>query len=603
MLALIEALRGGQHFFLMREAWTELRVLPWLTARTSFLCNTFHCEIWTLARAWSAVVGVLTLVLAALAGYWAAATPGASRARRRRIALLWMTALALNPWNIALSRTISNETFSLGLQVCAVAFFWIAYRRPGNYFASAAFGLLLILSCWGRAARAVVGAGIFDLFHGPSGDARARRRGGGDLFDPGAATVFLIHKVNPGAIPAAYERGWGAFEEQVWPWIGSPLWTKTFLSRLALILTLPGLLAAVLGLLAAPWLFRITAALMLALCYGMTHLGMAPFVYLIVPGTALAAWGVNGFLEVSSGESAASLFGSWGEGGERWQHRLTQAFALALVVFLALWLYPAGPKMPSEPQPRGEVLQAVEVIKKLVPPGVQVAHDDADNAIGALTRQAGSASAEDELDLRGGYYFLFERFGERPLRFATLAWVKWASLPGEPGGILFSRPPAEPTLAEKAKFVTIAKPKPAATPAKPGHKQQATTQTQALPTLEAEAFLMPNGSYDAARQVLIVHPGTTVTLGITWNNPGDRPLAAMRWRSGLWNQAVAIPLREGGFATPEGGALCLPRGIPATAFYTFEIPKGFPTGSYEVTYSPLNAGAGARGRGRTSDAV
>lgn len=610
------------------SAWIELRLLPWLTAHTSFLRATLHCEIWTLARLWSLAFALLMLAMTALAGYWAAAVPGAPRARRRRIALLWMAALAFNPYHIQLSRMIMTESLTLSMQMCALAFFWLAYRNPGKILYFMAFFLFFILSGWAKLPSLVwlPGFAIYFLMH----PMMRRRAGLASLglvgFILGLAAVFLIYKMNPLAVFSQYKEKYPYFAQHLQFWMGTPMWTKAYLSRIVLMLTLPGVLFALLGFLTAPWLFRITILVCLGLFYGLVNLNIYNFCHFIIPGTALAAWGVNALIEATSGETASSIFASWGEGPERWQRRLLQATGLALAAGCIVGLYPAGPAdNTAYGQPRGEVLQAVEVFKKLVPPGTPVYHDDAEKSLSYMAHISVDTYSKDKLDLRSGYYYLFERFTDRPLQYASAAWVKWASQPGEPPGVLFTQLPGDLSPAEKAKYLAVSttrpagpaptpaptpapaagrfqptplpaptptplpRPQPAATPAPPAPASSPAASAPGLP-LEATTLFMPLDSYDAARQMLLVHPGRAVTVGITWKNPRKFPLAGIRWKSGRWNQYVSVPVREGGLAMSTGGALCIPEGNPVTAFYTFEIPAGFPVGDYSVTVYPLSPG-------------
>lgn len=620
--ATIELLRQGEPLLNFRNPFMELRLYPWITARTSFLCKTFDCQIWTLARFWSAVFGMLTVVVAALAGYWAAGTPGASRSSRRRIALFMMAALAFNPYHILISHMISTESFTLAMQMCAVAAFWIAYRNPGNLLYFLTFIAFFVLSGWAKIPSLIWAPGfmLYFLAH-PAMRGRAGRASliGGALFIVGGIAIFWVARINPFRIAREYENSYPYFAHHMQLWMGSTLWTKAYLGRIALMLTLPGVLLATIGFLSAPWLFRITTLVFLVCFYGLVNLNTYNFCHILIPGAALAAWGANSLLRFASGETAASLLARWSPRHERWQKRLHQATGMALGLFFIFWLYPKGPaEAIPRPTPRGEVEQAMKVIKKIVPAKTWVYHDDGENSLSYMLGQTDASCSADKLDLRTGFYYLFERFTERPLLYAGAAWVKWASLPSESGGILFSRPPAELTPAERARFIPVAWPTPAPTPT-PAPKPMAltsatqalapapapTTATQAVPKpapvatpappaktspLEVESLLMPQGPYDAARRTLIVHPGQTVTFGIAWKNPRNYPLAGVVWRAERWQRPVTVPLREGGFSIAKGGVLCLPEGARATACYTFEIPQGFPTGVYSMEVYPLSPG-------------
>ena len=60
---IIEKMIGGEGFLDFRGEWLELRMLPWLVANNSVMCEWFNCEIWTLARIFSLFFGLLTVCL------------------------------------------------------------------------------------------------------------------------------------------------------------------------------------------------------------------------------------------------------------------------------------------------------------------------------------------------------------------------------------------------------------------------------------------------------------------------------------------------------------------------------------------------------------
>lgn len=583
----VDLFMHGESLFSFRKAWAELWILPWLTARTNWLRYLFFSEIWTWARIWSVFFGLVTVAMAAYAGFWAATTPDAPESRRRRIALLWMAAIAFNHYHLSLSRMISTESVTLGFQMCAVAFFWSSWRNPRRFGHLVLFLFFFVLSGWAKIPSLIWLPGFFLYFMvhpamrgpGKGGTALGDTALGGRMrlvllatFAIGTLAIFVVYKINPFKLFESYGKNYSFFAQHASVWMGSPLWTKTYASRTILMLTLPGAFFALVGLLSAPWLFRISMGVFLVLFYGLVNLNLYNYCHAIIPGMALAAWGVNSFIEATSAEPLALRSGQRRGRWARWLRLARQAGGPVLAGLIILLLYPLGPDDRATPTPRSDVIQALQVIKANVPPKALVIDDDIEGSLGYMERRPGTTWAR-ELDLRTGYYYSIDRFTDRTMRMAAEAWAKWANLPGEPNGILFTRQPTPLPAAELKQFARVPK----------GKKAPA-------PPFEIESFLVPAKAYDAARQKLVVNPGSLLKIGISWRNENNTPLAGINWSFAAWRQYIPVPIREGGFSMWSSGVLCVPKGRQATAFYTFEIPKGFPSGSYYINYFPQNAG-------------
>jgi len=543
----------------MRRAFLELWILPWLTARTRWVAGLFNLELWTLARLWSFGFGLCTVAGAAAAGFLAA-DPQWGLERRRRLALLFMTALAINPYHVFISRMISTESATLALQMAALVCFWMAWRRPRGWRWVGLFVLFFMLAGAAKIPSLIWLPGCFVYFMAQRAYDRRLRIGVFIALLLAVGAVFWVYKLNPFTLYEDYSRRYAWFASQAQGWIGSEPWTRTYLTRLALMLTLPGVLLAAVGLLTAPWLFRITMLTFLVLFYGLVNLNTYNFAHAIIPGMALAAWGVDGlvWMAAASGSSAAG------------SARLRAALAVGLILLVILVLAPFGPDPARHPQPRADVLRAAEVIRRLAPPGTIVRHDEPEGSLGYLLRQYDD-SLSRELDLMTGYYFSFDRFGEQPVRNAARSWVAWASLPGEPRGLLFSREPErQPDAAEFEGFVAVAG-----------------VRSDPPLAVEAETFFVPKELYQAAAHEIRVEPGQQLRIGIRWRNPDHARVAGIRWSSSEWRRYIPVPLRAGGFGIQYGGVLCVPPLDQQTAFYTFELPPSLPVGVYYVNYYPL----------------
>ncbi len=580
----IRALDEGVSLLELRKGWLELAIHPWITARTAWLCRIFHCELWTLARIWSMIFGMLTVALTAWAGWWGAATPGASAARRGRIALLFMAAVAFNPYHIKLSRMIITEPATLMFQVAALGFFWKLYRQgqrtelePGAPAEetdrtslkamlppklAVPFIVLLMLSGWAKLPSLIwiPGYSLYFLFHH---QIRLRMRlaalGIGAL---GVGAVFALYGLNPFTIFSDFARTYPQFAGEAAAWKHNVLWVSSFWGRTVYMLTLPVAFFALVGFLCAPWLFRITTVVFLVLFFQINNLNTYNFCHAMLPGAALAAWGVNALLEMSSGES----WRLWGR-GERypvWQRWTQMAVGLVGVALLTWGLYPAGPDEIKEAVPRAEVLQSVRVLKQFVPQENKFAHNDILPVWEFFSDWGKDLPYSKGVELDSGWYYSVSRAGDMAIECAVRGWIKWANLPGEPSGILVTtQPPALP--GRSSDYLSLAP----------------LRLDQPAP-FDLRRCLVPSEHFDAQQNAIVARPGDRVTIGLAWKNEQHAPVACMVWKSQEWQQYLPVPLREGGAAMGQLGLLCLADGTPDVLPYTIEIPQEFPVGAYQV---------------------
>ena len=568
-------LRGQISLFGYLRPWRGLPLLPWLTANSAWIANLFGREIWIMARLWSFLFGMLALPLAALAGYWAAAAPGASAVRRRRLALLFMAAMTFNPYHILLSRVILTEPMTLCFQMAALAFFWLSYRNPRKLRYLVLFLIFVVLMGWGKIPSAIWLPGFFlyFLFHSAY---RLRVRLGVLLaFAVGGGIILWVYQLNPLHLMQSYSQRFAYFAHHADLWKGDDLWTQAFFSRNVLMLTLPGAFFAIVGFLSAPWLFRLTFAFFIVLFYGLLNLNTYNFCHAIIPGMALAAWGANALIEAGSGEflsrwrpqtsHALRRVPRWVGAGGHW---IGAAFVVALIALL----YPLGPVDESPAAvPRGDVLLALDVIPRETPPESSTLNDDRQGSISYLLDRSDRLVSLWQ-DMRTGYFYSIQRFQELPIQYAAKAWVKWASQPGESNGILYTSFPRTQYNDDATSFVRVAK-----------------NPTPDEPPFEIGAWLLPVNRYDRYTRVLTFEPGESFTIGIEWKNLEAVPLAGVRMSSATWRQYIPPPLREGGLSMRFGGVLCVPQGTNSTGYYRFEAPDSFPVGRYAMNYYPQPA--------------
>ncbi len=571
---MVQAYAGDLGLFNRRGSWLELWLMPWLTARTRWLCTLLGVELWTLARLWSSFFGLFAVGFAALAGFWAAAREDAPLGRRYRISLLLMLGMALNPYHVFISRMISTESTTIAMQMGALALFWVAYRHPRRWFCWFLFFVFFVLSGWTKIPSLIWLPAYFVYLLFKREIPFWLRLGGVCVLAAGTGAVFWVYNVNPFAVFESYAAKYAHFADQAQDWMSNELWIKTYVSRTVLMLTLPGVFFAIVGFLNAPWLFRLTMVVFLVLFYRLVNLNTYNFCHAIIPGMALATWGVNSFLEVGA-RDRLGLFGGRGPMNALSARLATQIPVLIIIGAVFALLMPLGPKYLKTPEPRGDVLQAIEVIPKNVHTQGVVVSDDGEGSLAYMLGQQ-DRLISTQFELRTGYYYAVRLFGgadkasqKQQVRSASGAWVKWANLPGEPNGILYTRRPDDQDRPNLDQYIEV-----------PGDR----TKMDWRPKLEAETFHVPKQRYDGGRRVLHAHPGEQLKIGVTWDNPQGYEAAAMRWSNSDLRRLVPVPIRVGGYGIQYSGLLCLPEGSRPTAFYTFDLPKHFPVGHYYMNF-------------------
>jgi hypothetical protein len=187
------------------------------------------------------------------------------------------------------------------------------------------------------------------------------------------------------------------------------------------------------------------------------------------------------------------------------------------------------------------------------------------------------------LDLRTGYYLSFLRYNSGNYADAGNAWVRWASLPGEAGCLLFSKSwePLE-SRRDRQSFAAVS-------------LKNADDKTSAAFGLSR--IFLPILHADPRNNAIVAAQGDRLDLGLEWRNGQNAPLAFMLWQHEGLKRFLPPPIRQGGFALGDRAALCLPKDAAGTPVYTFEIPSHFPTGDYMLLYW----GATDAARGDTTD--
>lgn len=566
-----------------RTEFHEFQLYPWLAAKTfapgqpdagrEIVSYGFiHCKLWTWARGWSVFWSLWMIAFAAVVGYWSVASARVGPVRRWTFALLAMAAVAFNPYHIALSRLTMTEPMTLAFQTMALAFFLLAMARPHRIAYHALFivfftlaGLAKIPSlvwlpvfAWGYLANrrissfwkiAIVAAGL-----------------------AGLAVVFWVYKLNPFTAVQTYAARYSSHAGQMQSWLFHELWYKSYFTRVAFMLTVPGMILAAVGLLVAPWTYRTTMLLLLAAFYFLNNLQSYNFSHMILPGMMLALFGANFIVEAGANRNLALGPRAQSPTPRRFL-RLHQAYGLAIVLAIMSFMG-LTPPHDLTAEPYGYYIQALNVIDRYVPKDAPInTNDQIFEYYAKSLSYRKRVNYKSQAQVADGAFYSFDR--STVAHDLAGAWVRWASLPGEYAALLLDNKPALMDEAEAAGYARLAKSGPA------------------LPGLDVEAVLLPKASLDSREKVVRVEPGKSVSIGIAWNNTGDAAapggyrLARLISRLDKWNQLYPPPIREGGAIRGSGDLLCIPAKGRQTVRYTFDFPKSMPAGQYALWFYPI----------------
>lgn len=559
----------GAPILAARSEFHELQLYPWLTAKTYGLSRG---EMWTWARQWSVFWSMLMVAFAAVVGYWSVASARISTTRRWLFALLAMAAVAFNPYHIALSRITMTEPMTLAFQTMALSFFLIAMARPHKLAFHVLFIVFFTLAGLAKIP-SLVWLPAFALGY------LANRRislvwkiaiiAAGLV---GLAIVFWVYKLNPFTMIQTYAARYSAHAGQTQSWLFHEIWYKSYFTRVALMLTVPGMILAAIGMLVAPWTYRMTMLFLLVAFYFLNNLQSYNFSHMILPGMMLALFGANFIIEAGSNRNLAL--------GPRVQmptphriRRLHQAYGLALVLCI-LALARLNPAHDLTAEPYGQYIQALRVIDQYVPKDAPLnTNDQIFDYYAKYLSKRKLVSFKENVDVAAGAFFSFNRTSVA--HDLANSWVRWSSLPGEYASLLLDNKPAIMNDAEMAGYARLSK------------------SGQVFPGLDVEAVLLPHANIDSRQSVVRVEPGKSVSIGLQWNNTGDAAapegyrLARLISRLDKWNQLYPPPIREGGMVKGRGDLLCIPARGRHTVRYTFEFPKNFPAGQYALSYYPI----------------
>ena len=572
-MRMIEAfISGGASLFGSRSSFVEIGLYPWIVAHTRWICAIFNCELWTLARIWALIFGMITVGFAGLAGYWLPLGVTSSRNYRLRSALIFMAAMAFDPYHIRLSRMITTESLTMACQAAALAFFLMAWHK--NFWRNAViFLIFFMLSGMGKIPSMIWLPGYF-LYLLFSRQITWRVKGIGLILAAvGVMVVFAVYRLNPFTMFQDYATKYSHFSGQALAWMHNPLWIRSYIGRTVMMVTFPGAILAVIGFLVAPWLFRLTLLCFLIPFFFLNNLNTYNFCHVILPGLALAVYGANLIIDRTSLRGIA-MFRDSGGRFRAWLHPASQgAGALAVLAFIYI-LFPLGPNQPIDPKPRGDIIQAVDVIRDKVPADRRVITDEGSATLSymleyALGRESSYTSQFYDPKL-GDYYMTNGRFTDRSFLMCSLGWVHWASIPGEFNGLLINDQREGIEAIDTSKFSSCT--------SRSGQQQT---------PFEADTVYVPRDRFDPKRFTIAVKPGDSFQLGIKWRNLRGNALAGVTLYHEGWKDFLPVPLRTGGFATNRGGVLCIPPGETSSGVYTIEVPKSFPVGKYRLVYYPL----------------
>ncbi|MCE5229918.1 hypothetical protein LLG95_10020 [bacterium] len=559
----------GAPILAARSEFHELQLYPWLAAKT--YSASLGCETWTWARMWSVFWSMVMVAFAALAGYWSVASSRVSDGRRWLFALLAMAAVAFNPYHLALSRIITTEPMTLAFQTAALSFFLMAMARPNKIVFHILFVVSFTLAGLAKIPSLVWLPAFLLGYLAHRRIAITWKIVGLVAMAAGLTIVFWVYKLNPLTMIQTYATKYSGHSGQAGTWLFHELWYKSYFTRVVIMLTVPGVILAAVGMLVAPWTYRLTMLLLLFAFYFLNNLQSYNFSHMILPGMMLAIFGANFIIEAGSNRNLAL--------GPRAQsltpfavRRLHQAYGLAIVLIIAATSC-LNPPHDLTAKPYGQIIQALKVTDELVPPDASLCTNDQifdfyPQYVSKTRRKAVHYSPT--LNLSGGWFYSFNR--TTVAHDISNSWVRWASLPGEYGSLLLTDKPAIMDVAEAAGYARLDKP--AGSPPVEG--------------LDLEAVLMPSNRIDQRRGVIRVEPGSQVAIGLQWNNTGGYKLARLMSRLDKWDRIIIPPpIREGGMVRGRGDLLCVPRQGRHIVRYTFDFPKNYPAGQYALFYYPI----------------
>ncbi len=570
---IIEKMIGGESILDFRGEWLELRMLPWLVANNSVMCEWFRCEIWTLARIFSLFFGLLTVAITPMIGYYTLGDQGVSVQRRYLGALIMMAAMALNPYHVELSRMITTEPLTLACQAAMVGFFWIAQRRPAVKRTWFICIILMGLSVMGKIPSLIWLPSMAIYFLFTKGLKTKWKIIFGFLGMIILFMVFWLQEVNPFRIYDSYSMKYTVHSTEAGAFMHGDIWQRTYIGRCFLMLTFPGVCLCFLGLFVAPWFYRITFLFCIAILYPLNNLNIYNFSHLILPGMILATYGAMLLLELPASNNIIRFPGTLYSGWRQSAGWVTGS--LLLMAFIVL-LSPLGPQFNRVDNLRGELIQPAQVVNRLEPRPSRISTADGTGSLGYFINRAfPDMRVLIQKDYMPGYassHYTLDRYSVDTLKTLSRSWVDWASLPGEFGGLVVSSQLERPINISDSKFMTLI-PKP-------------DTQHDGL---KINKIRVMRSDANFQNQMLNVSPGDRFSLEILWDNPENYRLAALYTMHHDWKQMVPMPVRKGGLTLNTRAVLCIPESHPFAARYTLELPPNFPSGTYYVYYFPVRA--------------
>jgi hypothetical protein len=570
---IIEKMVDGAGLLDFKGPWLELRMLPWLVAKNRVLCDWFDCEIWTLARIFSVIFGLLMVALSPMIGIYSLGGRGVPWTRRYLAALVLMAAVAFNPYHVELSRMITTEPLTLACQAAMVGFFWMAMQQPTRKWVWLLFLIFAGLAVLGKIPSLIWLPSMALYFVFQKHLDTKLKIVFGILYVIMLMIVFRVQEINPFHVFESYETNYALHSGEVDTFIHGEIWTRTYLGRCFLMLTFPGVCLALLGLFIAPWFYRITFLFCLVILYPLNNLNIYNFSHLILPGMVLASYGALLLLELPASNSIVRIPGNPPTGWLAPACRVTGGLLLITLVFL---LYPLGPQFDRVDNLRGELIQPADVVSQLRPIPSKISTGDGTGALGYFINHSfPDLEVLIQMDFMPGIasdHYMLDRYGGKCLKILSDSWVAWANIPGEFSGVVVNNRPEVPAALNSDQYTIM----------RPG-------QDQRHAGLRCENIRVPHAGGSYSNGMLNVSPGDTFDFDIRWINPGDYRLAVLYTMHQDWNQMVPMPVRAGGLTLNTRSVLCIPKGAAVSATYTVELPPIFPAGIYYFYYFPIRA--------------
>ena len=150
-------------------------------------------------------------------------------------------------------------------------------------------------------------------------------------------------------------------------WYGHPQWMRTHAARLVHMISLPGVIAAVMGLLCAPAWLRLTAVLFAIVSCPFANRPLVDYHHGLVPLLALVGWGIHALMTLAGIGRDDRIVSPKAIEPKSAQRHLGSALALVAALLFTVLLIIVNPIHQPLAVPAARLLNAAGIIAEHVP--------------------------------------------------------------------------------------------------------------------------------------------------------------------------------------------------------------------------------------------